>query len=77
MRTRANGAVAPVSPKELKAHQHRELRSLRLLASEAACNVDAVHEMESLLEYALAARTEHRSDGGTQYGTPSRLRLGY
>ena len=31
------------------------------------CDEDAEHEMENLLEHALAARTEHRSDGAQEH----------
>ena len=59
MRTRENGADAPMSQEELNAHQHRDLRNLGLLATQAARDTDAAHEMENLLEYALTVRTEH------------------
>ena len=67
MRTRADGAVAPISHEGLNAQQHRELRNLGLLAIPAACDADVAHEMENRLEYALAARKEHRSDGAQEH----------
>ena len=63
MRTRADDAVAPISHEGQNAHQHRELRNLGLLANPMECHEDGAHEMEKLLEYALAVRTGHRSDG--------------
>ena len=66
MKIRANAAVAPVSLEGLKTHQHREHRN-RFLANEAACDAGAVHEMESLQEYAVAAWTEHRPDGDQEH----------
>ena len=67
MRIRSNGAVAPISHGRVSAHQHRELRNLGLLANPAACNANVSRAMENLLEYALAARTEHRSDGAQEH----------
>ena len=67
MRTRADGAVAPISHEGLNAQQHREVRNLGLLAIPAACDADVAHEMENRLEYALAARTEHRPDGAQEH----------
>ena len=75
MRTRENGAVAPVSHEGLHAYQHRELRNLGMVANEAACNADAVHETENLLEYAMVARTEHRLDGAQKH--KMEILLGY
>ena len=63
MRTRASGAVVPMSHEGLNDHQHQELRNLGLLVNPATCDADVAHEMEHLLEYDLAAKTEHRSDG--------------
>ena len=34
-----------------------------MLTNPEACDAELAHEMENLLKYALAARTEHRSDG--------------
>ena len=66
MESRANGPGAPISHERVNAHQQRELRKLGLLANPAACNAEVAHQMENLLEYALVARTEHRSDGAQE-----------
>ena len=66
MESRANGPGAPISHERVNAHQQRELRKLGLLANPAACNAEVAHQMENLLEYALVARMEHRSDGAQE-----------
>ena len=67
MESRANGPGAPIPHERVNAHQQRELRKLGLLANPAACNAEVAHQMENLLEYALVARTEHRSDGSQEH----------
>ena len=66
MGAQANAAAAPISHKGLNAHQHREPRSLGVLATPAACDAGAEYKMEILLNYALATSkplSEHHSDG--------------
>ena len=46
-----------------------------MVANEAACSADAVHETENLLEYAMVARTEHRLDGAQKH--KMEILLGY
>ena len=63
MSTRASGAVSPVSHEEQNPQQQRELRNLGLLTSPMTSDAEVAHENENMMEYALVAATEHRSDG--------------
>ena len=79
MRTRANGAVAPISHEGLNAHRRRELRNLVLLANPVECDEDEAHEMENLVEYRLGSQdgTPTRWSSRAHDGNPSRIRFGH
>ena len=62
MGTSASGAVTPLSQEGLNLHQQRELRSLGLLTSPMASDAEEAHEKENMMEYAMVAETERRSD---------------
>ena len=68
MSARASGALTPVSHEGLNPHQQRELRNLGLLTSPMTSDAEVAHEKENMVEYALVAETEHRSDGVREHG---------